>query len=530
LTEIERICREGSPGYDPWRDADGWEFDAKAAQLGVDFFHEELTFADGKLAGKPFLLERWQQSVVGNIYGWNRGDERRYREVFIYVPRKNGKTPLAAGLMVQELVRCQTPGAQMFSAAADRDQAALIFRDATQMVRNQSWINDMMKVTPSYKTIEKSDFSLYKALSSEAGTKHGLRPALVIVDELHAHPNSELVDTLTTGTAVKGLEPLIVYITTADYERESVCNTKHRYACSVRDGKVNDARCFPVIFEAAIDDDWKDPEVWKRVNPNYGVSVSEDYLARACERAQVERSFENEFKRLHLNIKTQSIEAWLPMDRWDQCPSEAVYLDGETCYGGLDMSSTQDITAFVLYFPELKAVRCWFWLPGDNAEVRQRRDGVPYSEWLADGVITETPGDYIEQDPIFDSIMEANDRYDIRKVGADGFQAAAMIERLMREGIDIEKFPQTMQHMTSPCKSLEKLVGTAQLNHGGNPALRWMAGNCVVEREPKRSMMRPSKKHSSEKIDGITALVTAVGTAEADEQEYDWYKPGSLAL
>ena len=205
------------PNYDPWRDAGGWEFDEREAQIAIDFFHDELTFSDGAKAGQPFILEPWQQAIVANLYGWKRGEERRFREVFIYIGRKNGKTPMAAGLIVQELIRIKTPGAQLFSAAADRDQAALVFRDARAMIRNKPWLNDMCKITDSYKTIErKGDFCIYKALSSEAGTKHGLRPSVVVIDELHAHPNSDLVDTLTTGTAVKGLQPLVIYITTAD--------------------------------------------------------------------------------------------------------------------------------------------------------------------------------------------------------------------------------------------------------------------------------------------------------------------------
>lgn len=529
LTDIAHLI----PGYDPWRDADGWAFDAAPAERALEFFDEVLTFADGPKAGESFQLEDWQKAIVVNLYGWWNGDRRRYREAFIFCPRKNGKTPLLASLLLHEMVCHPTPGGQYYSAAADRDQAALIYRDAAKMVGNDDLLSSLFSMTPSSKLIQRKDTGqFFKALSSEAHTKHGLRPCFVAVDELHAHPNAELVDTLTTGTAVKGMQPLVLYITTADYNRESVCNTKYKYACGVRDGVVNDPAFLPVIYEAKREDDWTDPEVWKRCNPNYGISVSEEYLARECERAKVEPSYQNTFKRLHLNIQTESVEAWFRMDQWDACGADTVTEDmlrNNDCYAGLDLSSTKDITAFVLFFPDGGYVLPYFWLPGDTAEERQRKDGVPYTEWTQAGQIIETDKNHIDDNAIFDKICELGLKFNIRQIAFDGWQAASMFNRLAAHGFDAVKFPQTINMMNSPSKRLESMLADGEIKHGGHPVLRWMATNTVKEQDNK-GFIRPSKKHSSEKIDGIAALIMAIGAADAAEQEVNWYTPGGLAL
>lgn len=522
LTSITDICRTKIPCYDPWRDKGTWEFDAGRAQSAVDYFRNHLTLATGPDAGSSFVLEEWQQAIVGNLYGWWRGDERRYREAFVFVPRKNGKTAFSAGLMVMELVLSlrSMRGGEFYSAASTRDQASIIFRDAARMVQSNKTLSRRLKITRSHKLIEDTESgNFYRALASEAGPVHGTRPVFAIIDELHAHPNDELINAILTGTAIKGTQPLVVYITTSDYDRESVCNAKHAYATAVRDGNVRDSRHLPVIYEAQLDDDWTDPEVWKKANPNYGVSVDETYLADACEKAKHMPSLLNEFKRLHLNVKTQSVEAWLDMDAWDKCPSELPYLDGEECYGGLDLSSTKDITAFVLWFPEQKACKCWFWLPGDNADIRYRKSGVPYPQWVQDGYITETPGTWIEPDSVYEAIREASERYVIRQIGVDIHQAAAMFVKLQSLGGEdwAVKFEQSKREYTSPCKSLERMIGDCALNHGGNKVLRWMAGNTMIEHEAQKQQMMPSKKHSSEKIDGIAALCMAIGTCEADD-------------
>lgn len=521
------------PGYDPWRDADGWQFDAERADSAVGFFTDMLTLPDGDRAGHPFELQPWQQAIVANIHGWHDGHGgRRYREAFIYLPRKNGKTAMSAGLLLLEMFMRPTHGGQYYSAASDREQAALIYKDASAMLLANPEISEISKLVPSSKVIERVDETsgMYKALSSDAGRKHGLRPCFAIIDELHAHKNANLVEALTTGTAVKGLQPLIIYITTADYIRESVCNSKYKYACAVRDGAVCDARLLPVIYEAKTDEKWDDPAVWRRVNPNYGISVDEEYLARLAEKAKVDPVEEISFKRLHLCMQTAHANRLIQMPLWDACFEEfdPESLLGQPCFGGLDIATEKDLSAFVLYFPDSGRVLSWFWCPEHNLDVRQAMQGIPYRTWADHGHIEATDGDFISQEVIGDKILSLAALYDIQLIAFDRTQAAGIYERLSTFGLKMMKHGQQMAHMASPTKKLLEVIGDQSLKHNGNPVMNWNAMNVVgVTDSYKRT--RPDRDKSLEKIDGIVALIMALGAAEVT-QDVDWYQPGGLAL
>lgn len=516
---VEEACRALIPGYDPWRDADGWEFDAARAESAVGFFRDMLTFPDGDQSGQPFELQPWQQAIVGNIYGWETsGGRRRYREAFIYLPRKNGKTAMSAGLLLLEMFMRPTPGGQYFSAASTREQAALIFKDACRMVKANEEMCELTRIVPSSKVIERVDEmgGFYRSTSSDAGAQHGTRPCFAIVDELHAHRNANLVEALTTGTAVKGLQPLIVYITTADYIRESVCNTKYKYACQVRDGGAKDAGFLPVIYEAAQDSEWTSPDVWKAANPNYGISVDEEYLARECEKAKVNPTEEISFKRLHLCMQTAHANRLIQMPLWDACFEQYTSdeLLGQPCFGGLDIATEKDMAAFVLYFPETNRVLPWFWLPFDNAEVRQSQDGIPYKTWLDQGHIVPTDGNYISQKSIGDTIESLASMYDIRLIAFDRAQASGIFERLQTFGLKMEKHSQQVYAMASPTKRLQSLVGNGTLRQNGHPVLNWNVQNAVGVTDAFLRT-RPDKEKSLEKIDGVVALIMAIGAADA---------------
>jgi phage terminase large subunit-like protein len=515
---VEEACRTLIPGYDPWRDADGWEFDSARAEAAVGFFRDMLTFPDGEHSGEPFELQPWQQAIVGNIYGWeDSAGHRRYREAFIYLPRKNGKTAMSAGLLLLEMFMRPTPGGQYFSAASTREQAALIFKDACRMVKANDEMSELTRIVPSSKVIERIDEmgGFYRSTSSDAGAQHGTRPCFAIVDELHAHRNANLVEALTTGTAVKGLQPLIVYITTADYIRESVCNVKWKYACQVRDGGAKDAGFMPVIYEAPRESDWTDPETWKAANPNYGISVDEDYLARECEKAKVNPTDEIAFKRLHLCMQTAHANRLIPMQLWDGCydkynPDDML---GQPCFGGLDVATEKDFAAFVLYFPESHRVLPWFWLPFDNAAVRQSQDGVPYQTWVDQNLITTTDGNFISHRSIGDTIESLAALYDIRTIAFDRAQAAGLYERLSDFGLTMLKHSQQVYAMASPTKRLQALVGNGTLKQNAHPVLNWNVQNAVGVTDAFLRT-RPDREKSLEKIDGIVALIMAIGASD----------------
>lgn len=502
------------PGYDPIASAGDCWFDASAAQTALDFFPECLKFIEGDRAGHPFDLEPWQQAIVANLFGWKRPDgTRRYRECFIEVPRKNGKTPFAAGILL-ECASCDgEPGAQLYSAAAEREQAALIFRHASEMIAREPELASRCRVYRTFKSIEFGGGSFYRALSADAETKHGYNSHVVVVDELHAQPNRDLVDVLRTSTGTRK-QPLIVYITTAGYDRHSICYEIYDYACRVRDGIVSDASFLPVIYEAAEGDDWTDPAIWRKANPNLGVSVSLDYLERECARAKETPVYENTFRRLHLNQWTEQDVRWLPMDKWDTCTGNIGHgdLEGCECYGGLDLSSTTDTSAFVLYFPAEHACLRWTWIPGDNAHQRERRDRVPYVTWARQGLVELTPGNVIDYDYIRAKVGELGKVYRIKEIAFDRWNASQLVQQLMGDGFEMVEFGQGFASMSAPSKELEKLVLQGQLQHGGDPVLRWMASNAAAEIDAAGNV-KPSKKKSTERIDGIVALVMAIGRA-----------------
>ena len=527
-----KLFQDHLQGYDPLAVNDGGWFDARAADLACDFFRDCIKHVKGELAGKPFILEPWQRAIVGSIFGWKRPDgTRRYREVFIFVPRKNGKTTLVAGLIHLVAFTDNEPGAELYSAAADRDQARLVFAQAKGMIHHEPELSSRAQIYTN--AIVYPDNVSYKAVSAEAGTKHGYNTHLAIIDELHAQPNRELVDVLQTSTGSRR-QPLLIFITTSDYDREgSICNEKHDYAGKVRDGILEDNSLLPVIYEATSKDDWTDAKTWAKANPNLGVSVSWEYIEHECKRAQESPVYENTFKRLHLNIRTEQDVRWLQMAKWDQCGGDIdpLKLLGRPCFAGLDLASTTDISALVLLFPEDgNAVLPFFWIPKDTAHERERRDRVPYLTWAREGLIEMTPGNSTDQEFIEHRIIELRAQYDMKQIAVDRWQAQYIMTNLQKHKIEVVPFGQGYQSMSGPTKELERLVLDGDLNHGGHPVMRWMASNVAVEMDPAGNY-KPNKKKSSEKIDGIVALIEALGISMLNEQTESVYSTrGILAL
>ncbi len=328
------------PGYDPWATAGECTFDASAADRAVGFFAEMLVHVKGEWAGKPFVLAPWEQAIVGNLFGWKRPNRtRRYREALIYLPRKQGKSLTASGLALYMLFCDGEPGSEIYVAASEREQAKLIWDVAKRQVLANPLLSDSCTVYQNSIVIE-SMGSSFKAISADANTKHGYNSHCVIVDELHAQQDRELVDVLVTSTGARR-QPLVVYLTTADFARESICNEKHAYATKVRDGVIEDPAFLPVIYEASPTDDWADPQVWARVNPNLGVSLSVEYLERECARAKEQPGYQNTFRRLHLNVRTESDVVWIPIDKWDACRAD--FLDTPRNFESLPGGATKSV-------------------------------------------------------------------------------------------------------------------------------------------------------------------------------------------
>ncbi|MCH8851724.1 MAG: terminase large subunit [Planctomycetes bacterium] len=522
IRDLAKIIRE-LPGYDPFDQAGDCTFDLVAAKKAIRFFECELCHVKGELARTPFYLERWQQAVIGNLFGWKRPDgTRRYRQCLFFVARKNGKTPMAAGIILYTLFEDAEPCAELYGAASEYKQASLVFEHVRGMIAANPDLADRCKVyNGQSKSVQlSSDFSTYRVVASGAGAIHGFNTSCYAIDELHCLPDSELVDALETSTGARR-QPLGVFLTTSDYEREgSPCNAKHDYACKVRDGIIEDPSFLPVIYEASVEDDWTVEDTWKKANPNLGVSVSLDYIRSACQKAQDSPRFENTFKRLHLNIRTQQDVRWLPMDRWDACAGEPVNLEdfrGRECWAGLDLAATRDLTALVLAFPEddgTVALLCVFWIPKDTAYERERRDRVPYLQWIREGWLRTTEGDTTDYATIRRDINELVTEYGIRpqEIAIDRlFQGGQLGQELSeQDGLPVVGHGQGFLSMAAPTKRFEEMILSGEIRHGGNPVLRWHASNVSVELDAAGNM-KPSRKKSIEKIDGIVAAIMAVG-------------------
>ncbi len=524
LEDLARL----NPGYDPWRESAGFTFDEEAGLRVLQFFETCLVHIEGKWAGKPLIPSLWQAAILVNLFAWKAPDgTRRYREALIAVARKNGKTTLAAGICLYMLFCDGEVGAQIYSCAAEKEQAALLYRHAAGMVAREPQLKQRARIYRSWKSIEyPAPGSVYKALTADALTKHGLSVHCAVMDELHAYKTRDLVDVMLTSTGAR-TQPLVVHITTSDYQRVSICNEKWDYARSVRDGKISDPAFLPVIYEADPGDPFDDIETWKKANPNLGVSVSEEYIRRECQRAKASPAYLNTFKRLSLNMRTGTNVAPFDPEDWNACalakrltvPELEIALRGRPCFGGLDLATRIDLAAFVLYFPPIKdddplghAVIPYFWVPKDNAIAREQRDRVPYLTWADAHEITLTEGNEIDFGAILAEIVALKKVFRIQEIRFDPWNATHIVQELGAVGFEMTEMRQGFASMTAPTKELLALVKTHQLQHGAHPVLSWMAGNLMIDTDPAGNA-KPSKSASTEKIDGMVALVMAIAGA-----------------
>jgi len=503
--------------------AAGCYFDENAALRVSRFFAKLLRHTDGAFAGRPFELLEWEwRDVIAPLFGWKRPDgTRRYRTTYIEIPKKNGKSTLLAGLALYLLIADGEPGAQIYIAAADRHQAGIIYRAAAAMAEDQPALSERLLITPSQKHIGFPEtHSFLKALSADAYRQEGLNAHGILFDELHAQPDRRLWDTLRYAGRARR-QPLLISITTAGYDKHSICYEQHDYALKVRDGIIEDISFLPVIYAANEDDDWRDPRVWAKANPSLGHTITEAAIAEACAEAQQSPAKENAFKRYTLNMWTEQAVRWIQMERWEACGQTVpqMQLRGLPCYAGLDLASNTDIAAFVLLIPydERLVILPRFWIPEENARERERRDRVPYIQWARDGLIKLTEGDVIDYDVIRRDINELGQSYDIRQIAIDRWNAAQITTQLQGDGFEVVSFGQGFASMAAPTKEFERLLLEQKIAHGGNPILRWMASNVAVKTDPAGNL-KPDKERSTEKIDGIVAAIMAVGLWAADNQ------------
>ena len=509
-------------------------YDKEAADYAVNFI-ECLCHTKGTWAGKPFELIDWQERIIRDLFGILKPNGyRQFNTAYVEIPKKQGKSELAAAVALLMTCGDGEQRAEVYGCAADRQQASIVFDVAADMIRMCPALSKRVKILASTKRIVYLPTnSFYQVLSAEAYSKHGFNIHGVVFDELHTQPNRKLFDVMTKGSGDARMQPLYFLITTAGTDTHSVCYEQHQKALDILDGRKIDKTFYPVIYGAKEDEDWTDPEVWKKANPSLGITVGIDKVQTACDSARQNPAEENAFRQLRLDQWVKQAIRWMPMEKWDACKFPVIpeTLKGRVCYGGLDLSSTTDITAFVLVFPPEDGdngkyeVLPYFWIPEDNIDLRVRRDHVPYDVWHQQGFLETTEGNVVHYGYIEKFIEKLGETYHIREIAFDRWGAVQMVQNLEGMGFTVVPFGQGFKDMNPPTKELMKLTLEKRMAHGGHPVLRWMMDNIFIKSDPAGNI-KPDKEKSTEKIDGVVATIMALDRAircgnENGESVYD---------
>ena len=451
------------------------------------------------------------------------------------VPTHNSE--LAAAVALYLLYADGEPSAEVYGAAADRGQALIVFDVAHQMVEMAPALIKRSKIMAATKRIVNyRNTGFYQVLSAEVGTKHGLNVSGLVLDEVHAQPNRKLYDVLTKGSGDAREQPLFFLITTAGTDKESICFELHQKAKDILSGQKVDSSFYPVVYGLTEDDDWHDEKNWYKANPSLGQTIMIDRVRDHYKEALENPAEEAVFKQLRLNMWVSSTTAFIPEQIYDlgSRAFDPESLIGRECYGGLDLSSTGDITAFVLVFPprderEDYYLLPYFWVPEDTIPIRVRRASVPYDVWEAKGFLKATEGNVVDYSFIEAFINELHEKYNIKEIAVDRWNATMLIQNLEGDGFTMVPFGQGFKDMSPPTKEFYKLLMQGRIIHGGNPVLKWMAMNVVVDRDAAENI-KPTKARSPEKIDGIVASIMALDRAVRHEDAESVYDSRGLLI
>ena len=501
------------PGYDPFREAGKQYFyDAKSADNAVKFAQRFIKFTKGKWKEKPFKFLPWELDIIRCFFGWKniKTGLRRYSTIFVYVPRKNGKSQLVAAIALIVFFLDKEPDGEIYIGARDTGQALTLYRMVEEMCKLDADLYGRVRLKESTKEIiSTKDNTKIKAISADALSAHGYSPSLGIIDELHAQPDGKLVEALKTGMGARQ-QPAMVYITTADEDRVSICNDELEYAKSVREGKILNPEYLPVIFEATADMDWRSESTWKKANPSYPTTPSKEFLTKEMKEAEGSVRKQLSFKRLYLNMKTASLKGWLNMDFWRLCGKEFNEddLTGQECYSAGDLASKLDMNALSLFFPVTGHIINRFYVPKKAVEADKSGH---YQEWIDEGWLTVAGDDVADYDYIEADIDMFAKKYKLKEFAYDPHNANQFALKLQKKGIEIVEFTQCYRNYTEPAKEFEAMIKSGKVIHNSK-ILDWMASNVSIKEGPSGDIMPCKPKRGSPlKIDGIPATIMAIG-------------------
>jgi phage terminase large subunit-like protein len=500
-------------------------YDEARADHAIDFFQHLRHIKGRQWASKRFQLIGWQEwDILRPLFGViSANGWRQFQTIYVEVPKKNGKTELAGGIVLLLLVGDGEYGAEVYGAAVDRDQARQVYDVVLAMVAQEQRFSGLLRPIESQRRLVFPDrWSFYQVLSADVPSKHGLNVHGMVVDELHAYPNRKLFDVLTEGSGAARLQPVFMVITTAGDDESLVWQDEHDYAVQVAKGIREDPTYLPVLYYLEDDEDWENEDNWRRVNPSLGHIFDIEELRRQYNQAKGRPAKEANFRRLRLNQKVAKYTAWIKLQNWDASAGEAdpKKLVGQSCYAGLDMSSNKDITALVLVFVEpdqnksewIVRLMPFFWIPGDNVEECETKNRADYRTWIRRGLLIPTPGDVVDYTAIKVKFDELARTHRILQVGYDKWGMTQLSQDLADEGMKMVEISQGFAGMGAATKEFERMVLRKHMFHGGNPVLRWMLGNTVVKQSPE-GIIRPDKEKSRNKIDGIVAAIMGLDCA-----------------
>ena len=497
-------------------------YDQKAVDK-VLWFATNLKHTKSPWTGQTFVPMPWVNTrIVSPLFGWKRSDDhtRRFRRAYIGVPKKNAKSANASFLGLNLFMNDGEFGAEVYAAANDRGQAGIVFDESKSQLK-YSPLKRLVQPNPIKQTTKKLFFpatsSIYTTLSSDSKTKDGMSIHGLIFDELHKTKDRSLYSTLTEGSGAARRQPLHITITTAGYDRTSVCFEEYSAAKEVIKDELYDEELLGVIYEADEKDDWTDPEVWAKANPSLGITIQLRDIEHACKVAQKKISVQNDFKRLRLNLWTSQLTRWLNRSDWDKAARE-FDLDpfrGQPCYGGLDLSSRLDLASLVLAFQRENGVYLWpyFFMPEERIEEASQRDKVPYERWVAAGHVCATPGNSIDYNFILRKVDEAKALFDLQSIQFDPWNSGSTSAECAARNIKMIPISQNYPGMSDPCKEFERLLVSGHLYHPNNPCLNWNIDNAEVRTGPNGviALNKPAEKAGQQKrIDGAVASVLSI--------------------